>query len=259
MRLGLLFSVLLASCGATPNYNSDAKIVGGILSANQPYFVGLVRPGSTFTFCGGSLIDYKTVVTAAHCAKAYGANIQIKVGYDNSNRQAYNLLNVESVTSHPNYNSSTSENDIAVIKLKDYDSSQLLSPIEPIPLNDDDQLANDGWQGDIALYGTGATSASGAGAGSIFRTVKVPYIESSVCRRLYAGYSIFDSNLCAGNVISGGIDSCQGDSGGPAVVETQNGPVLVGVVSWGIGCADKKYPGVYTRASSFSAWVSNFL
>lgn len=47
-------------------------------------------------------------------------------------------------------------------------------------------------------------------------------------------------------------DACQGDSGGPLVVNY----TLVGIVSWGEGCADTAYPGVYTRVSNYHSWVA---
>ena len=59
--------------------------------------------------------------------------------------------------------------------------------------------------------------------------------------------------ICAGEA---GKDSCQGDSGGPMVGTNEAGEsVLVGVVSWGIGCAQEGYPGVYARVAYFLDWI----
>jgi len=89
----------------------------------------------------------------------------------------------------------------------------------------------------------------GGGTTVILREVTVPIISNTQCSTYYDG--ITARMLCA-YVEGGGKDSCQGDSGGPAVVD---GPLLVGIVSWGIGCARPNYPGVYTRVSSVYSWI----
>merc|ERR1711872_1174603 len=66
------------------------------------------------------------------------------------------------------------------------------------------------------------------------------------CRDSYGQSEIADSMICAG-LDAGGKDSCQGDSGGPFMCGNQ----LSGVVSWGYGCAEAGYPGVYTQTSYF--------
>ena len=55
--------------------------------------------------------------------------------------------------------------------------------------------------------------------------------------------------------IVGGVDACQGDSGGPLF--TQNPSTLIGIVSWGYGCAAAGYPGVYTQVSYFIDFIKS--
>jgi len=62
--------------------------------------------------------------------------------------------------------------------------------------------------------------------------------------------------MCAGYK-EGGVDSCNGDSGGSLVWRTSDGPVLVGVVSFGEGCARKLKYGVYTPVSAYRNWPSS--
>jgi secreted trypsin-like serine protease len=85
----------------------------------------------------------------------------------------------------------------------------------------------------------------------------VPYVANDVCNRpeSYHG-TIKPSMLCAGGK---GKDACQGDSGGPLVLRTEDGPILIGVVSFGDGCARALKYGVYTRVSSFRSWISTVI
>jgi secreted trypsin-like serine protease len=84
--------------------------------------------------------------------------------------------------------------------------------------------------------------------------VAVPYVNNEKCKRAY-GSTITDAMLCAGGKPDGGEDSCQGDSGGPLVRVSGGKATVIGVVSFGQGCADKNIPGVYARVTSFLGWI----
>ena len=79
--------------------------------------------------------------------------------------------------------------------------------------------------------------------------VRVPAITNSECTSAY-GSGITDSMVCAGYPGEGGKDACQGDSGGPFVCANGTKSVIAGVVSWGYGCAEAQYPGVYARVTA---------
>ena len=83
----------------------------------------------------------------------------------------------------------------------------------------------------------------------------VPYVKQEDCNSpaAYNG-KIADTMICAGEK-DGGVDSCQGDSGGPLVSRESTGPVLVGVVAFGDGCARKLKYGIYTRVSRYRDWI----
>ena len=100
----------------------------------------------------------------------------------------------------------------------------------------------------ITLFklGHGTTSSGGAASNNLLR-VEVSYVTTSECTSTYS----YDNGDITGNMMcatDGGKDSCQGDSGGPLYDEVAN--TLVGIVSWGIGCADPSFPGVYSRVSA---------
>ena len=89
--------------------------------------------------------------------------------------------------------------------------------------------------------------------------VQLPLVSPSVCRAAYLNdFEDSDSPLCAGYP-EGSKDSCQGDSGGPLFIELNGTPYLVGVVSWGYGCAREGLYGIYTNASVYHDWVEEFL
>lgn len=86
------------------------------------------------------------------------------------------------------------------------------------------------------------------------RKVSIPIVNQEDCKKVYseAGAPVTDRMICAG---APGKDACQGDSGGPLV---RNG-ILIGLTSWGIGCARPGYPGVWTRISAVSTWINDQL
>ena len=87
--------------------------------------------------------------------------------------------------------------------------------------------------------------------------VRVPAITNSECNSAYGGGAITDSMICAGYPGVGGKDACQGDSGGPFVCNDGGKAIVAGVVSWGYGCAEADYPGVYARNTKALNWIKS--
>lgn len=83
-------------------------------------------------------------------------------------------------------------------------------------------------------------------------SVEVPIISRAVCSRNYGSQNLLNGMLCAG-YMNGGRDACTGDSGGPLVCNNK----LVGLVSFGIGCAMSGYPGVYVDVAYYVDWIRN--
>lgn len=104
----------------------------------------------------------------------------------------------------------------------------------------------------LTVIGWGTTSQWGS-LSPVLMEVNVPLTTVDYCADAYPG-KIDGSMICAG-APAGGIDSCQGDSGSPNVVQGPNGPVVIGVTSFGQGCARPGKPGVYSRISYLKEWA----
>jgi len=103
------------------------------------------------------------------------------------------------------------------------------------------------YEGVTALVSGWGTTSSGGKQPNTLMVANVTIISHSDCKKLYGGDLISDSMLCAR---APGRDACQGDSGGPLVVTSDDGALTqAGVVSWGLGCADNRYPGVYANVA----------
>jgi len=94
---------------------------------------------------------------------------------------------------------------------------------------------------------------SDTGVDTVLRQVVVPTISRRKCNQ-YLDHRVNEHMLCAGHE-AGGKDSCQGDSGGPLVCYTSDHWWLQGIVSWGVGCAEPRKPGVYVDVKEFVDWI----
>lgn len=145
--------------------------------------------------------------------------------------------------------------------------------IQPIcvPHEPEQDLVNHSDQVICFVSGYG-TLFSGGAASDALNSVEVPIVDTDKCNKWYkqstngmADGWILDSMICAGYE-EGQLDGCQGDSGGPLqCMRNTNSPeefadstwYLTGAVSWGIGCAERKKPGVYTRIIGHHTWIWN--
>ena len=106
----------------------------------------------------------------------------------------------------------------------------------------------------LEVTGWGATAEGGTISSRLMKA-SVPYVRNKACNsnQAYRG-RIRRGMMCAGRT-DGGVDACQGDSGGPLVWRSGSRPILVGIVSFGEGCARKLKYGVYTRVSHYRDWI----
>ncbi|AUG79969.1 serine protease [Kitasatospora sp. MMS16-BH015] len=247
----------LLALGAAAPAQAQRRIVGGqaVPLSAHPWVVaiasrqqfGAARSGQ---FCGGTLVTPTKVVTAAHCfydesgRPTTRPGLRVVVGRQDLTRQDGREVTVRSIWVHPRYSFASNMQDVAVLTL-----SQPQTDVPTLDLVDqgDAQPYTAGTEAEV--YGWGDTRGDGSYAPSL-RGVEVPIVPDGACASAYPGGAAnggFDARgmVCAGEQ-QGGRDACQGDSGGPLVVAGR----LVGLVSWGTGCAEAAHPGVYTRLSA---------
>jgi len=161
-------------------------------------------------------------------------------------------LQVCSVTDHPQYNPSTFDYDYSILTL--CDEVPFKTEVQPVCLPPDSSFAADNRDAVVSGWGT---LSSGGSQPDLLQDVTVQTMTNSQCSASNTAYSasqITNQMICASNP---GKDSCQGDSGGPLVeADAQGSYTLVGVVSWGYGCAQANAPGVYARVTSVLPWIN---
>ncbi|KAM9250277.1 acrosin-like [Cariama cristata] len=241
--------------------SGPSRIVGGTDAqpGAWPWIVSIQDPWKTGTghICGGSLISPQWVLTAAHCfIKARHITMwRVVVGATHLTQLGpeAQVRNIRRLLVHEHYSSVSESNDIALLELDQpvqcgYSIQLACVPDASLRVSELTSCYVSGW---------GSTTARSGGSPDVLQEAKVRLIDANLCNssRWYAG-AIHTHNLCAGYA-QGGIDTCQGDSGGPLVCKDNNADYfwLVGVTSWGKGCARPRQPGVYTSTQHFYDWI----
>ncbi|KAK5638879.1 hypothetical protein RI129_013174 [Pyrocoelia pectoralis] len=214
----------------------DGRIVGGVNANIEefPHQVSFLLFGGHA--CGGSIIANNMILTAAHCTHSSSARI-MSIRYGSSLMdEGGTVMDVSEVLQHPSYNPATTDYDISLLKL---DGSVVLSHqakiIQLVPAKTPEGGRS------AFVTGWGAISSGGPSSKQL-QVVEVNEEDRDACVSAYGG-EITERMICFKDA---GQDSCQGDSGGPLV--SSDGQI--GVVSWGYGCADPRYPGVYSHVNN---------
>ncbi|NWR21122.1 TMPS2 protease, partial [Emberiza fucata] len=157
---------------------------------------------------------------------------------------------VQLIISHPDYDTDSKDNDVALMKLET--PLSFTESVRPVCLPNPGMMFQPNQQ--CWISGWGAEYQGGKTSNNL-NYVAVPLIERSRCNAVYIyNGMILPTMICAGD-LAGGIDSCQGDSGGPLVTHHHSVWWLVGDTSWGTGCATPNKPGVYGNMTVFADWI----
>jgi len=236
-------------CGKSGHRAHHNFIVGGRFAEKNEYpWQVLLHTGCCI--CGGSVISKNKILTAAHCTRDF-SNSQLTVTVEeheidqSDGERDYKVCERQE---HPGYKNAQSldsmDSDIAILTLcEDLTFSESLRPVclPESNLNEDDVEA------EVAGWGvTGDGNIS-----TILQSVTVKTMNYEECNLLY-GHGITENMICA---TAPGADSCQGDSGGALVTKRDGRFQQIGIVSFGLTCADPEKPGVYTRVANYLDWI----
>uniref|UniRef100_A0A8D1SFF0 Coagulation factor IX n=1 Tax=Sus scrofa TaxID=9823 RepID=A0A8D1SFF0_PIG len=237
------------------NQSSDdfIRIVGGENAKPGQFPWQVLLNGKIDAFCGGSIINEKWVVTAAHCIEP-GVKITVVAGEYNTEETepTEQRRNVIRAIPHHSYNATVNKysHDIALLELDE--PLTLNSYVTPICIADKE------YTNIFLKFGSGYVSGWGrvfnrGRSATILQYLKVPLVDRATCLRS-TKFTIYSNMFCAG-FHEGGKDSCQGDSGGPHVTEVEGTSFLTGIISWGEECAVKGKYGIYTKVSRYVNWI----
>ncbi|XP_025212577.1 transmembrane protease serine 5 isoform X2 [Theropithecus gelada] len=250
---GRVVSLRCSECGARP---LASRIVGGqaVAPGRWPWQAS-VALGFRHT-CGGSVLAPHWVVTAAHCMHSFRlsrlSSWRVHAGLvSHSAVRPHQGAVVERIIPHPLYSAQNHDYDVALLRLRT--PLNFSDTVGAVCLPAKEQHFPKGSQ--CWVSGWGHTDSSHTYSSDMLQDTVVPLLSTQLCNSscVYSG-ALTPRMLCAG-YLDGRADACQGDSGGPLVCPDGDTWRLVGVVSWGLGCAEPSHPGVYAKVAEFLDWI----
>ncbi|KAI9293224.1 trypsin-like serine protease [Neoconidiobolus thromboides FSU 785] len=238
----------------------DSRIINGFPVEPEfkyPWMATIFRYGEYF--CGATLIRDDMIITAAHCAGGLIAPLDtfevqlhrhnLAKSIEEENGKAYKVLKRWVPT---DFDRDALYNDIAIMQFDNKSKRRNNVRI-------DDQLYHrEGMR--VTALGWGATKPLGANTDEL-QEVWLPLASRNNCVGVYKqklNYTVVKTQICAG-FKQGGKDTCRGDSGGPLFSYVNDKPLLIGITSNGIACAEPNTPAVYTRVARYYGWIQKVM
>lgn len=219
----------------------------------------------SYYHCGGTIISPSFVITAGHClynqstGKLFNYDeIQVKVAdhdqssYADDVKGVTRLVDVKEVIPHDLFAPFRFYHDVGLLRLATKLDLVSHSQVRAACLPPTHLPTYEGALG--TAYGWGVLQEEDEYLPDIAQEVTMPILGPDCDGKTFGDVTFTSYMLCAG-LEKGGKDTCLGDSGGPFTVIDDKRHVLVGITSFGVGCAKPGYPGVYSRVTSYLSWI----
>ncbi|RJQ69923.1 serine protease [Pseudonocardiaceae bacterium YIM PH 21723] len=229
--------------------SSHSIVDGEVGDIAKTSFIGFKSSAEgQFLGCGLTLVSETKAIGAASCYPDPKEETFATFGRQNVLVETGDTVRVSKVFPHPDFDATTKKNDIAVLTLEKPVQDSSVVPL-PILLFTDAELYDAGTKATVLGWGT--TSDGGALSNQLLQA-EVPLVADSACQTAFGQKFDPETMVCAGD---GAKDACKGDTGGPLVADGK----LIGIVSFGDGCAKADKFGVYTRITGVLEAVADEL